>query len=126
MLCWCGISDRPCGVVVVPAGEISDSNAVGIAQLAHAAGESVLCRAGWRRGSSEMTSENNCKELVLRSTGDQLHGSNIIILATSPELELSSLTITETVNAAIIMKTTVIVLWMKNHLETCSTFLRIR
>ena len=26
----------------------SDSSAVGIAQLAHAAGESILCREGWR------------------------------------------------------------------------------
>jgi len=53
---------------------------------------------------------------------DQLHCSHeCIVLATSPELELYSLTITETVNTAIVMKTTVIILGMKNHLETCST-----
>ena len=39
---WCGCS--------VPAAEWLDSSAVGCAQLAHAADESILCRYGWRRG----------------------------------------------------------------------------
>jgi len=32
-----------------------DSSAVGIVQLVHAAGESILCREGWRRGSFQAT-----------------------------------------------------------------------
>ena len=39
----------------VPTAEWLDSSAVGIVQLAHAAGESILSREGWRRGCSQMT-----------------------------------------------------------------------
>ena len=39
----------------VSAAEWSDSSAVGIAHLAHAADESILCREGWRHGFSEST-----------------------------------------------------------------------
>ena len=42
---WCGCS--------APAAEWLDSSAVDIAELAHVAGESILCREGWRRGSSK-------------------------------------------------------------------------
>ena len=44
MVLWCGCS--------VSAAECFDSSVVGIA---HAAGESILCRDGWRRGSSQIT-----------------------------------------------------------------------
>jgi len=44
MVLWCGCS--------VSAAEWLDSSAVGIA---HAAGESILCREGWRRDSSQIT-----------------------------------------------------------------------
>ena len=33
---------------------------MGIAQLAHAAGESILCHEGWRCGSSQMTLGRTC------------------------------------------------------------------
>jgi len=49
---WCGCS--------VPAAEWLDSSAAGIAQLADAAGESILCREWWRRGSSQMTLGTTC------------------------------------------------------------------
>jgi len=40
----------------IQAAERLDSSAVGIAQIvAHAARESIICRDGWRRGSSQMT-----------------------------------------------------------------------
>ena len=41
-----------CGV---PVAEWLDLSAVGIAQLAHAADESILWREGWRRGSLQIT-----------------------------------------------------------------------
>jgi len=59
---------------VVPAAECLDSSAVGIARLAHAVGESILCREGRRRGSSRMTlcrtyrlAHLQCESLLFRS-----------------------------------------------------------
>ena len=45
-----------CGCVV-PSAEWLDSSAtaVGITQLAHAAGKFIFCPGGWQRGSSRMT-----------------------------------------------------------------------
>ena len=36
----------------IPAAEWLDLSAVGIAQLAHAAGNSIFCRDGWQSSSS--------------------------------------------------------------------------
>jgi len=44
---WCGCS--------VPVAEWLYSFTVGIAQLAHAADECILCRVGWWCGSSQIT-----------------------------------------------------------------------
>jgi len=49
---WCGCS--------VPAAEWLDSSVEGIAQLAHAAGESILCHEGWWCGSFQMTLGRIC------------------------------------------------------------------
>ena len=49
---WCGCS--------VLAAEWLDSSGVGIAQLTHAVGESILCCEGWRCGSSQMTLGRTC------------------------------------------------------------------
>ena len=44
---WCG-----CGI---PPAEWLDSSAVGIVQLEHAAGESILCSEGWQRSCYQIT-----------------------------------------------------------------------
>jgi len=50
----------------VPAAELLDSSAVGIAQIvAHAAGESILCREVWWRGSSQVTLGRTCYNVVI-------------------------------------------------------------
>jgi len=46
-----------CSVLVA---EGLDLSAVGIAQLAHAVGESIFCREGQRCGSSQMTLGRTC------------------------------------------------------------------